>query len=270
MPNDTLDEIWALGLRNPWRISFDRLTGDLWIGDVGQNAWEEVDFQPASSDGGENYGWRCYEGNHAYNTSGCGSMSSYVSPIFEYPHNPTTGGNSITGGFVYRGADVPLLQGWYVVADYSSDNFWLIRPDGIGGWDSHIQTDVPILDVSTFGEDKDGELFVASLGGQVYSVSAVSDPCPVDSVLTINPLNLETVSASNTLTTLGTVTIPGNATIEFRAGTSITLAADFATQIGADFSANIEDCSATAMVPGNNYFRREMIFWRKIFSILHL
>jgi hypothetical protein len=82
---DGLDEIWAYGLRNPWRWSFDRLTGDLWIGDVGQNKWEELDFQAASSSGGENYGWRCYEGNHTYNTSLCDLSASYVFPIFEYP-----------------------------------------------------------------------------------------------------------------------------------------------------------------------------------------
>lgn len=176
-PVDFLDEIWALGLRNPWRIAFDRLTGDLYIADVGQGAWEEVNFQPAGSSGGENYGWRCYEGNHNYNTSGCGPMSNYDPPVFEYTHNPTTGGNSITGGFVYRGTDVPSLSGWYVLADFTSDNFWLLKNNG-SGWVSDLQPDVPVVDIVAFGEDDEGELYVSSLGGQVYKISA--SPLPIE------------------------------------------------------------------------------------------
>jgi hypothetical protein len=163
-----------LGMRNPWRFSFDRQDGDLWIADVGQGAWEEVNFQPAGSAGGQNYGWRCYEGNHTYNTSGCGPMSNYTFPIFEYPHVAATGGNSITGGFVYRGSLAPALQGWYVAADYTSDNFWLIHSDGT----FDLQTDVPIVDVVTFGEDDAGELYVSSFGGQVYQV--ISNPLPIE------------------------------------------------------------------------------------------
>ncbi len=255
-PIDYRDEIWALGLRNPWRFSFDRQTGDIWIADVGQGAWEEVNFQPANSNGGENYGWRCYEGNHTYNTSGCGPMSNYDFPIFEYPHNPTTGGNSISGGYVYRGNDYPILQGWYIVADYSSDNFWLIRPDGVGGWDSHIITDVPTVnDVVTFGEDEAGEMYVADLGGQVYSITADYDPCPVDSTLTLNPYDMDTVSASNNLTTAGEVTIPSNNEVVFRAGSGITLAENFTTQLGAELSAYIEDCSDNFTSPPNGLLK---------------
>ncbi len=176
-PVDYLDEIWALGLRNPWRFSFDRTLGDLWIADVGQGAWEEVDFQPAASTGGQNYGWRCYEGAHNHLPSGCGPMSAYASPIFEYGHNPTNGGNSITGGFVYRGTDVPSLTGWYVMADYTSDNFWLIGPNGSGGWTTDLQTNVPVVDIVSFGEDDDGEMYVSSIGGPVYKVSAT--PLPI-------------------------------------------------------------------------------------------
>lgn len=172
---DIKDEIWARGLRNPWRFSFDRNTGDLWIADVGQGNWEELNYQPAFSPGGENYGWRCYEGNHNYDISGCGPMSSYNAPIFEYGHNPSTGGNSISGGFVYRGNDVPDLQGWYIMADYTSDNFWLIKYIG-SGWTVDLQTNVPVTDIVTFGEDDNGELYTASLGGAVYKVSAVALP----------------------------------------------------------------------------------------------
>lgn len=173
-PTDYLDEIWALGMRNPWRVSFDRETGDLWIADVGQGAWEEVDFQAAGSAGGQNYGWRCYEGAHIYNPSGCGQMSNYTFPIFEYPHVAATGGNSITGGFVYRGSLAPALQGWYVAADYTSDNFWLVHSDGT----FDLQTDVPITDVVTFGEDDAGELYVSSYGGQIYQMT--SNPLPIE------------------------------------------------------------------------------------------
>ncbi|MBK8968226.1 MAG: PQQ-dependent sugar dehydrogenase [Saprospiraceae bacterium] len=175
---EILDEIWALGLRNPWRFSFDRNTGDIWIADVGQGAWEELNYQPASSQGGENYGWRCYEGNHKFNTTvGCGAVSSYVAPIFEYDHDPNTGGRSVSGGFVYRGNEVPDLQGWYVMADYTSDNFWLIQYNG-SGWTVDLQSDVPVVDIVTFGEDDDGELYTASLGGQVYKITAA--PLPVE------------------------------------------------------------------------------------------
>ena len=113
--SNVLDEIWALGLRNPWRYSFDRETGDLWIGDVGQNNWEEVDYQPASSAGGENYGWRCFEGNHNFNTSGCGPATDYVGPVFEVQQQGFSGPCSITGGFVYRGNENPDLVGHYIV-----------------------------------------------------------------------------------------------------------------------------------------------------------
>lgn len=176
-PVDYLDEIWAVGMRNPWRFSFDRNTGDLWIADVGQGAWEEVDFQPAASSGGENYGWRCYEGDHPHVTTGCAPQSTYDGPIFEYPHNPSTGGNSITGGFVYRGTQFPSLQGWYIMADYTSDNFWLLQPNGSGGANSDLQPNVPVVDIVSFGEDDAGEMFASSLGGQVYKISVV--PLPI-------------------------------------------------------------------------------------------
>ena len=105
-------EIWAYGLRNPWRYSFDRVTGDLWIGDVGAGAEEEIDFQPAASRGGENYGWNALEGTYAWRKAPRGA----VPPIYEYNH--ASGRCSVTGGYVYRGKAIPALQGWYVFADY--------------------------------------------------------------------------------------------------------------------------------------------------------
>ena len=173
-PTDYLDEIWAVGMRNPWRWSFDRQTGDLWIADVGQGAWEEVDLEAAGSAGGRNYGWRCYEGNHTYNTANCGAMSNYTFPIFEYTHVASTGGNSITGGFVYRGSAAPALRGWYVCADYTSNNFWLIHPDGT----YDLQTNVPASSIISFGEDDNGELYVSSYNGQIYKVT--SNPLPIE------------------------------------------------------------------------------------------
>ncbi|NOT50407.1 MAG: T9SS type A sorting domain-containing protein [Chitinophagaceae bacterium] len=163
------DRIWALGLRNPWRWSFDRSTNDMWIADVGQGAWEEVNFRSTGATGGINYGWRCYEGNAAYNTAGCQPQSSYISPIFVYPHSFATGGFSITGGFVYRGAEHAGLFGYYICADYVSGNVWLINPDGGGGWTATMQSGLP-GNISGFGEAEDATLFAVSLGGTVYKV----------------------------------------------------------------------------------------------------
>lgn len=175
---NVLDEIWAIGVRNPWRFSFDRETGDLWIADVGQNAWEEIDFQPAGSPGGENYGWRCYEGNHlngSVNTSNCGSSSDYVAPVYEIQHQGFSGPCSITGGFVYRGEDYPDLEGIYICADYCSGEFFTVAPDGSGGWVGQEVADFN-YDISAFGEDVDGELYAARMGqGRIYKV--VSDAC---------------------------------------------------------------------------------------------
>ncbi|MBL7733560.1 MAG: PQQ-dependent sugar dehydrogenase [Chitinophagaceae bacterium] len=164
------DHIWSLGLRNPWRWSFDRNTNDMWIADVGQGNWEEVNFRPAAGTGAINYGWRCYEGNAAYNTAGCQPQSSYTSPIFVYPHSFATGGFSITGGFVYRGAEFPVLQGHYICADYVSGNVWIVYPDGAGGWLNRRQSGLP-GNIAAFGEAENGTLYAVSLGGTVYKVN---------------------------------------------------------------------------------------------------
>lgn len=163
------DEIWALGLRNPWRWSFDRATGDMWIADVGQGNREEINFRPAASTGGINYGWRCYEGTAAFNTGGCAPQGSYTSPIFDYPHNSATGGFSVTGGYVYRGAEFPALTGYYICADFVSANTWLIQPDGLGGWNVRLQAGLP-GNISSFGETEDGTLYAVALGGAVYKI----------------------------------------------------------------------------------------------------
>lgn len=170
--DETLDEIWAIGLRNPWRFSFDKETGDLWIGDVGQGQWEEINFQAADSPGGENYGWRCYEGNHNFNTSGCNGIGEYVGAIAEYNHQGFTH-CSVTGGFVYRGAKFPSLVGQYLYVDYCSGRFWATSADGSGGWNTEQLGSFPGYGISTFGEDINGEMYAASLGqGRIYRVHA--------------------------------------------------------------------------------------------------
>jgi glucose/arabinose dehydrogenase len=154
-------EIWALGLRNPWRFSFDRLTGDFWIGDVGQDAREEVDFQPRSSAGGENYGWKIMEGTRCGDGGAsacppgvppCGS-AQFKAPVFEYAHG--TGDCSITGGYLYRGVSIPQLSGVYVYGDYCTGKLW-----GNG------QLLVPrVATLQTFGEDDAGELYAGTGNG---------------------------------------------------------------------------------------------------------
>lgn len=162
-------EIWAYGLRNPWRYSFDRLTGDLWIGDVGQSAREEVDFQPAGL-GGRNYGWRCYEGDLPYNTSGCQPQSSYVAPVFTYA-NPTLG-CSMTGGYVYRGSKYPDLYGIYLNADYCSGRIWGTRRLTDSTFATTELVDLANNEFSTFGQDKNGELYIALLAsGKVQKIT---------------------------------------------------------------------------------------------------
>lgn len=176
------EEIWAYGLRNPWRWSFDRLTADMWIGDVGQNAWEEVDFRAAASTAGVNYGWRCYEGTQSYNLSGC--LGIYTNPIFEYGHNNSTGGFSITGGYVYRGPEFPVLTGTYITADFVSGNLWQIKPNGSGGWTSVLQNGLP-ASISSFGEGEDGTLYAVRRLATTGSVSKVI----VTSIIPVNLVN---------------------------------------------------------------------------------
>lgn len=170
------EEIWAWGLRNPWRFSFDRATDDMWIGDVGQQTREEVDFEPASSTGGHNYGWVCWEGN-LINPFASNCNDEYTVPIFVYGHNNGTGGFSITGGYVYRGSLYPELYGNYICADYVSGNFWTISPEDNteDEWINNRQNGL-LTSVSTFGEDVNGELYVAKLNtGRIYKLSG---DCP--------------------------------------------------------------------------------------------
>ena len=174
-----MDEIWALGLRNPWRFSFDRLTGDLWIGDVGQEAFEEIDFQAADSKGGENYGWKCFEGNSLFdNREPCsGNPSDYTAPIFEYHHNEDPGGDgcSITGGYVYRGTQFPELYGHYIYTDFCSGIFWSLSRNCDGELVHQKLAALSPFSYSGFGEDVNGELYVCSLNeGKIYQITATA------------------------------------------------------------------------------------------------
>lgn len=158
-------EIWAFGLRNPWRFSFDRGTGDLYIADVGQNKYEEVNVQPAKSKGGENYGWNIMEGLHCFTRKGC-DTTGLVLPAAEYGHDR---GCSVTGGMVYRGRAVPALEGIYLYGDYCSGRIWGMRKSG-GQWvvSELLRTK---LSLSTFGEDEAGELYAADHdGGGIYRI----------------------------------------------------------------------------------------------------
>lgn len=161
-------EVWAWGLRNPWRMSFDRETGDLYFGDVGQNQWEEVNFQPADSPGGENYGWNIMEGSYRY--SGEPVKDGLVPPFAEYSH--AEGGCSVTGGYVYRGEMLTDLTGVYLFADYCSGLVWSSYRDAADIWQTNLFLDTGMT-VSSFGEDEAGELYVIDHSGSIYRLEAV-------------------------------------------------------------------------------------------------
>jgi len=160
------DEIWHYGLRNPWRISFDKLTGDLYIGDVGQNAWEEIDFLPAGSPGGTNFGWDRREGAHDYEGS---ASADFVEPIAEYSH--PDGGCSVTGGFVYRGS-MPEWNGIYLYGDYCTGYIWgMIRPEAGASWQNQLLFETNQR-ITSFGQDESGELYILSDSGEIFKLAA--------------------------------------------------------------------------------------------------
>ena len=177
------DEIWSYGLRNPYRSSFDRATGDLWIGDVGQLTREEIDYQPANSPGGENYGWRLREGTIPTPTGGVGGAkpADNVEPIYDYAHvGGSFGGNVVIGGYVYRGS-VAAFQGHYIFSDAGSANIWKLDPDAVDPRasvtriNSLLQADAgSVGGLSSYGEDANGELYLMELGGEIFRVTTAS------------------------------------------------------------------------------------------------
>ncbi len=172
---DTRDEIWALGLRNPYRFAFDTLNSDLYIADVGQSAWEEVDFQPAGSSGGENYGWRVMEGNHCFNPPNDCEQTGLTLPIHEYDHDD---GCSITGGFVYRGQAIASLAGRYLFGDYCSERIWSLRVvDGVATDLQDVTAQLAPTEsgqtidaIVGFGQDGNGELYIIDRQGSLGEI----------------------------------------------------------------------------------------------------
>ena len=158
---DDCPEIFAWGFRNPWRFSFDSVTGDLWVGDVGQGAWEEVDVVEL----GENYGWNVREGAHCFSPS-TGCATTFVDPITEYERGS---GGSVTGGYVYRGSDIPDLVGWYVFGDFITGQLYAIPEDSVTGTVPD-EMDATGLSIVAFGQDQDGEVYVVDFGGSLHQL----------------------------------------------------------------------------------------------------
>lgn len=201
---DTLAEIWAYGVRNPWRMNFDRATDDIYFGEVGEANWEEVNRIPAGT-GGRNFGWDCFEGNSIYETEGCGPASAYEPPIYTYPHEgPCT---SVTGGYVYRGTLYPNMGGHYLFGDFCHNRLNSLIPDGVGGWNVITHT-VTITAPVAFGQDHAGELYVAAIfNGTIYKIrdSAVQ-PTP-DPNATPTPTKTPWPSPTITFTPTDTPTV---------------------------------------------------------------
>jgi glucose/arabinose dehydrogenase len=204
------EEIWAYGLRNPFRVSFDRETGDFWIADVGQTMWEEVDLQPAASTGGQNYGWDCREGAHIYTgpdndgNAGCSGLP-FVDPILEYAHSDAGGGFrcSITGGFRYRGAE-ERLRGVYLYGDFCSGEIFGTVPRCDGAWESRVLLDTGFR-ITTFGEDASGEIYVTdrenttSATSEVYKLRLANGSGGPDLAPTTTTLDFGTVEVGDTV-----------------------------------------------------------------------
>ncbi|WP_394993909.1 PQQ-dependent sugar dehydrogenase [Emticicia sp.] len=239
-PNDSIpDEIIALGLRNPWKFSFDRLTGDVWIGDVGQDSYEEVDFVSFGNFENKNYGWSCYEGNMPHLSQNCPSITSnLVFPIITFDgynfngHLPA----SVTGGYVYRGSQYPALNGFYCYADYNSGKFWLLKRLSNGSISNDFKG-VLMTNPTTFGEDNNGELYVATFD-KIYQIVI----CGTEQNLA---LNSPITSSSNYMalnSIQSTAQISNLANVSFSANNKIELSPGFKTESGVVFNAQIAGC----------------------------
>jgi glucose/arabinose dehydrogenase len=179
--NASPDELWATGLRNPWRLSFDRVTGDLWIADVGGSEREEINLQPAGSPGGQNYGWKIMEGTTCFRATGCPETAPpcgsplYTLPVLEYTHAGDK--CSVTGGYVYRGRRLPQLYGSYIFGDFCVGTVWVADPKGQNLRVRSLTQGAPLL--TAFGEGADGEIYLGTITGDLYRIVGRS---PVDSV----------------------------------------------------------------------------------------
>ncbi|HUM45360.1 MAG TPA: PQQ-dependent sugar dehydrogenase [Chitinophagales bacterium] len=203
-PDNYYPEIWSYGLRNPWRFSFDRITGDLWIADVGQNTWEEIDFMPADNGGGQNYGWDCYEGTHTYEPVNCSGTAVLTAPVYEYQHSSGSNGDcSVTGGYIYRGGQFASLYGKYIFVDYCSGKFRATSQNSDGTFATTLVGDEVIsqdeFSFSSFGQDHLGELYITDVTqGKIYKLKDTT--ClPVAAIL----------SSHNGITTIDTAVCVG-------------------------------------------------------------
>ena len=187
--NNIKSEIWSYGLRNPWRFSFDRLTGDMIIGDVGQSLWEEINFELFPNKGGKNYGWNVMEGNHCYPEDSKCNSDNLTMPVFEYPNNanyaktlfgikqPNMDGCSITGGYVYRGNELVDMDGRYIFGDYCTGKIWSIVVNenesiNLKNHTGSIMNSIGKKEfyLSSFGEDNKGEIFIIDYNGTIYKL----------------------------------------------------------------------------------------------------
>ncbi len=164
---DGADQVWAYGLRNPWKFSFDRMTGDLFIADVGQDKWEEINFEPAGDPGGRNYGWDDREGAHCFEPMTSCLTAGRIDPIIEFSH--ASGGRAVIGGYVYRGRKSSALRGFYVYGDLNIASLSAAFPNGDGTWSTFPLVNGP-GSVTAFGEDEAGELYVVSYSGSVHAI----------------------------------------------------------------------------------------------------
>ncbi len=215
-PN-TLPEIWAYGVRNPWRMNFDRVTNDIFFGEVGEANWEEVNRIPISSSGGLNFGWDCYEGNEVYEPEGCGPIGDFVPPIYTYPHEGFC--TSVTGGYVYRGTKYPNMNGHYLFGDFCHNRLNSLIPDGQGGWTPITHT-VAINQPAAFGQDTAGELYVAAVfDGIIYKIRDTSVQPTPDPNATATPTNTPWPSPTPTFTPTATSDQPATVTPTAPTGT---------------------------------------------------
>ena len=159
-------EVWHTGLRNPWRFSFDTATGDLYMADVGQNQWEEINYLPSGVPGGVNFGWNYFEGNHSYEGTPPGNLSLYP-PVTEYSHG--TGRCSVTGGVVYRGSKLPELWGVYFYGDFCSGEVFALVQEEEGLWETEAVYNLPVL-ITSFGLDEQGEIYLVDRSGALYNL----------------------------------------------------------------------------------------------------
>jgi len=162
-------KVYAKGLRNPWRFSFDRKTGALWIGDVGQDSWEEVDYLKPRRPAGANLGWNGYEGTHVYDAATAATLNkpALTWPVSQYSHSL---GDAVTGGYVYRGSAISSLRGFYVFGDYATGRVWAMKRPG-GTRSALPGADLQVAHISSFGQDAAGELYVVDIGGAVYRIA---------------------------------------------------------------------------------------------------